>query len=455
MSGRRGPPSGTPAAGSKKEAQIVSYRVGKWLPSDQERLNDWLKKLIEEVDGTDEIDGADEIDAAAEGLKIPGLLPPVEDLKTLIETDSEVSMFFHQMFAQVPFKPPYILDPMGKPQVRHYRLMLRLINRVMTKAPEYSRKGLVGFPINAILDWPMATVGGYAAFLNDKVNTQLKRVLNCWGTFLKSSDSCYVLSNDDKTGWFGKEAMEDMPNFDLEFVCDPKAAYHGFTSWDDFFVRQYREGMRPIASPDDTKVIANACESATFNIQFNVKRRARFWIKSQPYSMQFMLANDPLVDLFVGGTVYQAFLSALSYHRWHSPVDGIIKKAYVVEGSYYSEAQCAGFDDSAPNDTQSYLTEVAARAVIFIEADNKYIGLMAFLAIGMAEVSTNEITVYEGQRVKKGQELGMFHFGGSTHCLIFRPGVEVKFVVEQKEIGEYPHDNIPINSKIATVPYDQ
>ncbi len=35
-----------------------------------------------------------------------------------------------------------------------------------------------------------------------------------------------------------------------------------------------------------------------------------------------MLDNDPLVDKFVGGTIYQAFLSALSYHRWHAPVSG-------------------------------------------------------------------------------------------------------------------------------------
>ncbi len=439
----------------------VSYRVGKWLPSDQEHLNDWLKELIEEVDGTDEIDGGAEIEAALEGRKIPGLLPPVEDLNDLIETDTEVSMFFHQMFTQIPFKPPYILNPMGKPQVRNYRLMLRLINRIMTKAPEYSRKGLVGFPINAILDWPMATVGGYAAFLNERVNMHFKKILNHWGTFLKSADSCYVLNENPKTGWFGKDAMEDNPRFVIEFVCDPKAPHFGFKSWDDFFTRQFRDGLRPIASPDDMTVIANACESATYNIQFNVKRRSQFWIKSQPYSMQFLLANDPYVDLFVGGTVYQAFLAALNYHRWHSPVDGTIKKVYIVDGSYYSEAQMAGFngssgpDDSAPNESQSYLTEVAARAVIFIEADNKYIGLMAFLAIGMAEVSSTEVTVYEGQHVKKGQELGMFHYGGSSHCLVFRPDVDVKFVVEQQKIGTYPETNLLVNSKIASVPFSQ
>lgn len=31
-----------------------------------------------------------------------------------------------------------------------------------------------------------------------------------------------------------------------------------------------------------------------------------------------------------------------------------------------------------------------------------------------------EITVYDGQHVNKGDQIGMFHFGGSTHCLISR-----------------------------------
>jgi phosphatidylserine decarboxylase len=52
---------------------------------------------------------------------------------------------------------------------------------------------------------------------------------------------------------------------------------------------------------------------------------------------------------------------------------------------------------------------------------------MCVLPVGMAEVSTCEITVYQGQHVKKGDQPGMFHFGGSTHCLMFRPGVRLDF----------------------------
>jgi len=76
-----------------------------------------------------------------------------------------------------------------------------------------------------------------------------------------------------------------------------------------------------------------------------------------------------------------------------------------------------------------------AAPLMFIEADNPAIGLMCVLPVGMAEVSTCEITVYEGQHVKKGDQLGMFHFGGSTHCLMFRPGVRLDFDFPRADAG--------------------
>jgi phosphatidylserine decarboxylase len=411
----------------------VPFRVGKWLPSDHATLTSWMATLIQEADAEEK-----------------PLHPVIEDFKQLIENDPEIFMLFHQMFEQVPTKPPYNKDPTGKPQVRDYRHMLRLVNHIMTKAPAFNETGLVGFPINAIFDWSMGTTGGFAAFLNQKVNRQLKEVLNEWARYLGSSDSRYVLSKDPHRGWFGADAQKQMPNFDKEFQCDPSQTYHGFKSWDDFFVREFRPGVRPIAAPDDASVLVNACESAPYKIAHQVKRHDRFWIKAQPYSLEHMLANDTFTEKFVGGTIYQAFLSALSYHRWHSPVSGKVVKAYVQEGTYYSEALSEGFDPAGPNDSQGYITQVAARALIFIEADNPDIGLMCFMPVGMAEVSTCQITVYEGQHVKKGDQIGMFHFGGSTHCLIFRPGVHLDFDLHGQKPG-LDSTNIPVNARIASV----
>jgi phosphatidylserine decarboxylase len=212
----------------------------------------------------------------------------------------------------------------------------------------------------------------------------------------------------------------------------------------------FRAGVRPVASPADPDVVVNACESAPYRVSRNVKRHDRFWIKSQPYSVAHMLANDAWTEQFTGGSIYQAFLSALSYHRWHSPVDGQIVKAYVRDGTYYSETPAEGYDPAGPNASQGYITQVATRAMIFIQADNPAIGLMCVLPVGMAEVSTCEITVYEGQRVKKGSQLGMFHFGGSTHCLLFRPGVNLEFDLHGQTAG-LNSSNIPVNSQIAKV----
>ena len=143
---------------------------------------------------------------------------------------------------------------------------------------------------------------------------------------MKSKESCYVLSKDPRIGWFSKDAQKKMPTFAKEFKCDPSKPHYGFTSWDDFFTREFRDNVRPVAAPDNDQVIVNACESVPYKVQWNVKRRDKFWIKSQRYSLEHMLANDTLVDKFIGGTVYQAYLSALSYHRWHSPVSGKVVK---------------------------------------------------------------------------------------------------------------------------------
>ena len=108
-----------------------------------------------------------------------------------------------------------------------------------------------------------------------------------------------------------------------------------------------------------------------------------------------MLADDEAVEEFVGGTVYQAFLSATNYHRWHSPVAGTIVRAF----------SCVILPSVEP-----------------------------------------------GHHVAKGEELGYFQFGGSTHCLVFGPGVIADFALNAIP---QPHDPdaplVPVSSRLATV----
>ncbi|WP_392420381.1 phosphatidylserine decarboxylase family protein [Edwardsiella piscicida] len=409
-----------------------TYTVGKWMPSDQRTLHSWMLKIMNKAEQ-----------------QTGPLLPVIASFKQFIENDPKAFMLFTQMFDQVSEKD-HPLSPVGLPQVRDYQHMLALMNVIMTHAPEFDESGLVGFPFNAILNWSMATQGGWSGFLDARINQHIKTILDAWAVFLSSADSTYVLSEDPRSGWFGEDARRAMPTFASDFICDPTLPHYGFTSWDNFFTRQFREGVRPVAEPDNDDVIVNACESAPYRLARRIQLRDRFWIKSQPYALQFMMDNDALVSHFVGGTVYQAFLSALSYHRWHAPLSGKVVKVRVIPGSYYSETLSEGDDAAGPNASQGYITELATRALVFIQADNPKIGLFCFMAVGMAEVSTCDVTVYEGQHVKKGEQIGMFHFGGSTHCLFFGPQVNIEFDLGGQTPGLESH-NIPVNHRLATI----
>ncbi|KAI1327936.1 Phophatidylserine decarboxylase-domain-containing protein [Xylariaceae sp. FL0255] len=427
------------------------HHHGAWLPADHRIQHDWMEKQIKHVDKH----GSKE------------LIPVLQEFKEFIEGNPRIYMLFNQMWDEVPQKKPYMNDPTGKKQIRDYRHMLAMLNHIFTKAPQWSDAafgvGMVGVPMVSIFDYVMATPSGFTAFLDPEVNKMLKKVLNEWGKFLKSPESAEVLGNN-KEGWFSAHGRKDLMevanaplktshNFEDMYVCDPKAKHFGYTSWDDFFTRQLRDGVRPVASPDDDNVIANACESKPYNVERKAKLRDRFWIKGQPYSVLDMLAHDPLAKQFDQCTIYQAFLSALSYHRWHSPISGKIVRAFVQDGTYFSEPLFEGVGDPTVKEidvkgisvAQGYLTALATRAVIFIEADNPAIGLMAFIGVGMDEVSTCEITVQQGQHVKKGEQLGMFHFGGSSHCLLFRDGVKVDGFPDTKN----PSHNVPVRSKLA------
>ena len=457
---------------------IQPHKLGHWLPKDHEFTRKWLNKLIEHAKSHEK-----------------ELKPELREFQQLVDGDVKLKILAYLMFTEVPDKWPYCHDPVCEPQVRDFDHMLELINEIMDSGPKWStiadQVGLIGFPINAILDWPMCTSSGNAFFLRRDVNDHFERILNRWTVYLGSPLSTGVLTKEPD-GWLNDEAInaltikgnnDDMTNYTFEqlYDCDTSKEHYGFKSWDDFFVREFRQepiDVRPLGGPpfkdppkqgdhlpglpiggpsDEGSTIFNACESTALFIRRGdeVNETSTFWIKSQPYSLADMLDNDPFTPQFVNGTVYQAFLSALSYHRWHSPVSGTIVRAFNVPGTYYSANYFEGFADPdgqpdpvAPDQSQAYIAQVAARAVIFIQADNPLIGLMGFVAIGMAECSSNQITVAEGEKVKAGEEIGMFHFGGSTHCLLFRKDVQVAFAWPE---DDPPKANIPLRAAMAGV----
>jgi len=367
--------------------------------------------------------------------------PVLVEFAELIDSDPILRMQVNEMIAQVPEAKPY-----EQRHVDSVEELLRLINEVLTMAPEFGDQS-VTLPLGAILDWTMGTCAGFAAYRDPRLNEMIRKILSVWSRFLSSRASLYVL-NDSPSGWKSRAACQAVGI--EQYRHDPAERHWGFASWNDFFTRHFNEGARPVDSPDDDDVIVSACESTPYAIAIDVQLQDSFWIKSQPYSLRDMLAGDASCPEFVGGTVYQAFLSATNYHRWHSPVAGTIVRAFVQPGTYYSEADSEGPD---PVNSQGYLAHVATRAIIVIKADNPAIGLVGFVAVGMLEVSSCLIGAHiaPGYHLTKGEELGYFQFGGSTHCLVFQPGVIADFNLSAIPQPHGPNPPlVKVRSKIAT-----
>ncbi|MEU7043423.1 phosphatidylserine decarboxylase family protein [Streptomyces varsoviensis] len=430
-------------------ATDVVKQTGRWLPEDQVFLARWLDDLIEQTEEEQRTGEAS------------GHAKVVKDFEKFVYANPEVYVLFTDMFEQLSLKE----TPTGYPQVKSFKQMLHLLDAIIRTTPEFippgssNSAGLIGFPINVILNWAMGTQAGFAAFLNKDVNKQLKVVLNEWAKYLKSNKSKEELK---RRKWLTPEALKAMADpgkkFEDLFDCKPEDAYYGFTSWNDFFTRKIRKEApdpRPIADGDN--VVASACEAFPYRLSEKVRLHRHFSIKGQPYSLAHLLdtahrgTDEPKAEDYVDGTVYQGFLSALAYHRWHSPVKGKIKACRQIPGAYYAEAPSSLCDPAAPDISQGYISHVGTRVLIFIEADNKKLGTLCFVAIGMAEVSSCVLSVKPGDTVQKGQELGMFQYGGSSHCLVFGPSVKLSFVPEAKKIDRDNPKVIKVNAKLATL----
>jgi phosphatidylserine decarboxylase len=433
----------------------IAPRPGEWLPPNHYNGNPWVSKI-----------------AAQAKASTKPLHPVLQEFQSTIENDPVLFMLFTRMFKE----DPEARDPIGRPEVQDYKHMIRAFNLVISMGPPWAyttagEKGAVGAPITAIINWPMGTKAGREAFLNPIVNSQLKKMLTAWGEYLTSPDSASVLDSSSG-GWLcedGKRTMVEVAtihthskhparSFEHIFECDPSAPNLGFKSWDDFFTRRFAPHLRPVAAISNNQpLIVNACESTPYRIASPLAARAQFWIKAQPYSLVDILADSPYAPRFVGGTLYQAYLSALSYHRWHAPVSGTVVKIAHVPGTYFAENYREPADTRDPvgplghvlRESQGYITEIAARMMIFIQADDARVGLVCAVMVGRVEVSSCESTVGEGQRVEAGEEIGMFHYGGSTHCLIFEKGRNVEFVAAARDHSG--GKNVPVRARLATI----
>ena len=241
-----------------------------------------------------------------------------------------------------------------------------------------------------------------------------------WGDWLSTeeswNDTYYQMVRDDPDwgldrGWYG--------------TGNPWRTYN------EFFARKLASpDMRPIA---DAEVVApvDSWPKMTWHIddQNQLVYAADLQIKTAKISdiAQLIGKDSQYKDAFAGGTLTHTFLDVNDYHRYHAPVDGVLRELRTIPGVSAGGGYTLWDNDSKlyyyVNDLGFQMVETRACAII----ETAEYGLVAMMPVGMSQIcSVNWIPeLHVGQELHRGDEMGYFMFGGSDIVLLFQRGVEV------------------------------
>ncbi|KAK1488455.1 hypothetical protein CABS01_02085 [Colletotrichum abscissum] len=239
------------------------------------------------------------------------------------------------------------------------------------------------------------------------------------------------------------------------FATSPPYRFHeaeipkgGFRTFNAFFTRRLKPGLRPIACPDDDSVIVSPADCTYDNSVANqsvakITPYGSVEIKNVRWPISMLLQGSAHAADFDGGIWMHAFLNTTNYHRQHAPVSGRVLEAKNIQGMAHLEADTVGDGqvrmmggvDASENPGYQFLQ---TRGLVVIE--NPVLGKVAFLPIGMAMVSSVDLFVAEGDVVRKGDEVSCFRFGGSDVICIFqeKAGLRVEdFIPTAGGISKY------------------
>lgn len=185
-----------------------------------------------------------------------------------------------------------------------------------------------------------------------------------------------------------------------------------FKSFNEFFYRALKEGARPIAAPADDRVALLPADGRHLAFQ-NVDGAAGFYAKGQRFDLASFLGDAELARAFAGGAMLISRLCPVDYHRFHFPVAGTPGEARLINGWLYSVSPIA------LRRNLGYLWE-NKRMVTLV--DSPVFGRVAVCEIGATMVGTIFQSYVPDRAVKKGDEKGLFRFGGSCVVTLFEPG---------------------------------
>ncbi len=202
-------------------------------------------------------------------------------------------------------------------------------------------------------------------------------------------------------------------DYDLDVDEFAKKPY-AFKTFNEFFYRALKEGVRPVASGDRTAVLPADGRHLAFQ---TYDAADGFYAKGQRFNLEAFLGEAALATEFGGGSLLISRLCPVDYHRFHFPVGGTPGEPRLINGWLYSVSPIALRQNLA------YLWE-NKRMVTLVESP--VFGRVAVVEVGATMVGSIMQTFLPGRAAGKGEEKGLFKFGGSCVVTIFQRG-RIKF----------------------------
>jgi len=181
-----------------------------------------------------------------------------------------------------------------------------------------------------------------------------------------------------------------------------------FRTFNEFFARKLKKSARPYDASAEVFISPADARLLVFE---SLKKDAVIQVKGLTYSLEDLVKDPELADLFDGGTVLIFRLNPLDYHRFHFIDCGTPEKTIFIDGLYYS------------------VNPVALQSIPRLYVENKraltlfrseHFGPVLYVEVGATNVGTIIETYTPDLPVEKGAEKGYFKFGGSTVILFFQ-----------------------------------
>jgi phosphatidylserine decarboxylase len=205
------------------------------------------------------------------------------------------------------------------------------------------------------------------------------------------------------------QIMPFIANYNLDVDEFAKSPFD-YKTFNEFFYRALKPEVRPIAADPALAVFPADGRHLGFP---DIEAAAGFYVKGAKFSFAELLGDTAAAEKFAGGAMLISRLCPVDYHRFHFAVNGTPGEPRLINGWLYSVSPFA------LRRRLRYLIE-NKREVTLI--DSPEFGTVAMIEVGATNVGTIRQNFVPGRPIKKGDEKGLFAFGGSCVITIFQRG---------------------------------